>query len=111
MTEHKPDNHNNEAPGFFDKADNIKWILRVFYFLCALLFVLDFVLYRKSYVDFEKIPAFYALYGFVACVVLVLIAKQMRHVLMRDEDYYDKADSEPKDKLTSTENKGHADVD
>jgi len=37
----------------------------------------------------EALPGFYALFGFVACVVLVLIAKEMRKVLMRDEDYYD----------------------
>jgi hypothetical protein len=29
------------------------------------------------------------IYGFVACVVLVVIAKEMRKVLMRKEDYYD----------------------
>ena len=33
---------------------------------------------------------FYALYGFVACVLLVLVAKQLRKILMRDEDYYDR---------------------
>ena len=32
---------------------------------------------------------FYAIYGFVACVLLVLTATQMRKVLMRREDYYD----------------------
>ena len=31
------------------------------------------------------------MYGFVACVLLVLIATQMRKVLMRkEEDYYDR---------------------
>ena len=37
----------------------------------------------------EKIPGFYAFYGFIGCVVLVLLATAMRKVLMRDEDYYD----------------------
>jgi hypothetical protein len=37
----------------------------------------------------EKIPAFYAIYGFVACVVLVVIAKRMRKVVIRKENYYD----------------------
>ena len=31
----------------------------------------------------------YGIFGFVACVALVLIAKQLRKVLMRREDYYD----------------------
>ena len=34
-------------------------------------------------------PAIYAIYGFVACVVLVVLAKIMRKGLMRDEHYYD----------------------
>ena len=33
---------------------------------------------------------FYAFFGFIACVGLVLIAKEMRRVIMRDEDYYDR---------------------
>ena len=30
----------------------------------------------------------YALYGFVACVVLVLLGKLLRRAVMRDENYY-----------------------
>ena len=29
------------------------------------------------------------IYGFVACVLLVLIAKEMRKIVMRNDDYYD----------------------
>ncbi len=32
---------------------------------------------------------FYAVFGFVACVILVLFAKEMRKVLMRKGDHYD----------------------
>lgn len=84
----------DEAPSFFDKPNNVKWILWVFYALCVLLVVFDFIVHRHIYVDFEKIPTFYALYGFVACVVLVVIAKQMRRLIMRDEEYYDRNESE-----------------
>jgi hypothetical protein len=34
---------------------------------------------------------FYSVYGFVACVLLVLLAKEMRKLLIRKEDYYDEA--------------------
>ncbi len=38
----------------------------------------------------EEWPQFYAIFGFVACVVLVLIAKYiLRPLVMREEDYYD----------------------
>lgn len=77
-------------PGFFDKPENISKILKVFYTICVLLVVADFIVHRHIYHDWENVPAFYAIYGFVGCVILVLIAKVMRKVLMRGEDYYDK---------------------
>ena len=77
-------------PDFFDKKENITKIIKVFYVICALLVVVDFVVHRHIYHDWENIPAFYAIYGFIGCVVLVLVAKLMRKVLMKEEDYYDK---------------------
>lgn len=74
---------------FFDQPRNIALILKTFYALCIILVLLDFFVHRHIYVYFETIPAFYAIYGFVACVVLVVLAKIMRKGLMRDEHYYD----------------------
>jgi len=74
---------------FFDKPENIKKLLRVFYVCCAVLILLDLVVHRHIYHSWENLPGFYPLYGFVGCVVLVLIAREMRKVLMRKEDYYD----------------------
>jgi hypothetical protein len=85
------DNHSQsstEEPGFFDKKRNVDMILRVFYVICIFLVLMDFIVHRHIYVAFEKIPAFYAIYGLVACVVLVVLAKQLRVLLMRGEDYY-----------------------
>ena len=81
---------NKEPADFFDKPENIKKMLNIFYVVCALLVLVDFVVHRHIYHDWENIPAFYAIYGFAGCVVLVLIAKLMRKVLMKEEDYYDK---------------------
>lgn len=64
-------------------------LIRVFFALSALLFVADFFVDRKIHQPAEKVPGFYAIYGFIGCVVLVLVAKQMRKVVMRDEDYYE----------------------
>lgn len=79
-----------QKPDFFDKPENIRIMLNVFYVLCALLVLVDFFVHRHIYHSWENIPAFYAIYGFVGCVVLVLIAKLMRKVVMKEEDYYDK---------------------
>jgi hypothetical protein len=83
MTKHEQKKH------LFDNPNNVSLLLRVFYTICAVLFILDFVLHRHVTHSWENLPGFYAIFGFVACVALVLIANQMRKVLMRKEDYYD----------------------
>ncbi|MDN4501594.1 hypothetical protein QX776_04245 [Alteromonadaceae bacterium BrNp21-10] len=77
----------------FDNPQNIKKVLYGLYICCALLVVLDFVINRKVYHSWENLWAFYPIYGFVGCVVLVFVAKWMRALLMRDEDYYDLPES------------------
>ena len=83
MTKHDQKKH------LFDNPNNVSLLLRVFYTICAVLFIFDFVLHRHVTHSWENLPGFYAIFGFVACVALVLIASQMRKVLMRKEDYYD----------------------
>ncbi len=73
----------------FDNPRNVDRLLKGFYTLCAILVIADFIIHRHTTMGWEKIPAFYAIYGFVACVVLVVVAKKMRKVLMRKENYYD----------------------
>ena len=73
---------------FFDKPENIKRVLNIFYSLCVILVLADFVIHRHIGLVWENIPAFYAIYGFVACVALVVVAKLIRKVVMRKEDYY-----------------------
>lgn len=82
----------SEKPGFFDDPKRVQWIIRGLYAFCGLLVLLDFLVHRHTVHAYEQIPAFYAFYGFLGCVVLVLIAKEMRKVLMRKEDYYDDVD-------------------
>lgn len=80
---------NSDDKGMFDSPESRGWVRKVLYALCAITLGADFVV--KRYVDhpWEALPGFYALYGFVACVILVLVAKEMRKLLMRGEDYYD----------------------
>lgn len=66
----------------------------VFFVISFLLLVADFFVHRHIHQPAEKVPGFYAIYGFVGCVVLVLVAKQMRKVVMRDEMYYDELASD-----------------
>lgn len=79
----------HNTSGYFDKSENIKKLLRVFYGICAGLLLLDFVHHRHAIHSWEHLFGFYAIFGFIACVVLVLLAKQMRKALMRNKHYYD----------------------
>lgn len=82
----------NKEQHLFDNPQNIKRVLRGLYVVCAILFVLDFVLHRHVTHPWDSLWGFYPIYGFVACVLLVLIAKWMRKILMRPQDYYDEED-------------------
>ena len=73
----------------FDNPRNVSWLFRGFYGICIVLFILDFILHRHVTHSWENLSGFYALFGFVACVTLVLTAKQLRKILKRKEDYYD----------------------
>jgi UDP-N-acetylmuramyl pentapeptide phosphotransferase/UDP-N-acetylglucosamine-1-phosphate transferase len=64
--------------------------LYVFYVLCAGLVVLDFLGLRHAENSMDGVYGFYAIYGFIACVVLVVVATAMRCFVMRDEDYYER---------------------
>ncbi len=79
----------NEKKYLFDNPKNVKRILHSLYGCCLFLFVLDFVIHRHVVHGWENLWGFYAIYGFIGCVVLVLIAKWMRTFLMRPEDYYE----------------------
>ena len=58
---------------------------------CGLvLVILDFVIARHDAIALAETRGFYAVYGFVACVLLVLAAKGLRRLLKRPEDYYER---------------------
>ena len=80
---------NDEKTYFFDRPENVRRLLRVFYGACIVLAALDFVIHRHVYHPWENLWLFYPIYGFVGCVLLVLVAKWMRTFLMRDESYYE----------------------
>jgi len=78
-----------EKKYFFDKPENVKKVLHLFYVICAGLLAIEFFFHRHVMHSWENLWGFFGLFGFVACVVLVLVAKGLRKILMRDETYYD----------------------
>lgn len=61
--------------------------------LLGLLVVADTLFVDKSQVHhwFEKLPGFWAIFGFLACVIIILFSKWFGHLgIMTREDYYDR---------------------
>jgi len=73
----------------FDNPSNVSLVIRGLHIVCILLILLEFILHRHAAREWEGFTGFYALFGFIACVTIVLVAKQLRKILMRKEDYYD----------------------
>lgn len=67
-------------------VDKVYWSVIV---VSAGLFLADVFYHKHPEFKMEAVFGFYGLYGFFACVGLVLAAKAMRVFLMRGEDYYD----------------------
>ena len=78
-----------EKQHFFDSPENVRNALHVFYAVCLGLLLVDLIYHRHVIHAWEAIWGFYGLFGFIACVTLVLVAKELRKVLMRGEDHYD----------------------
>ncbi len=78
-----------EKTHVFDKPRNVKRVIHALYAICALSVIAEFFVHRHGDHPWETVFGFYAIYGFAACVVLVLIAKELRKLIMRKEDYYD----------------------
>ena len=79
----------SEKKHIFDNPRNVRRVLWALLATCGFLLIADFIFHRHVVHPWEALWGFYALFGFVACVVLVLVAKGMRKYLMRKEDYYD----------------------
>lgn len=75
---------------WLDDPRNVTRLVRGFYVVCALMIAIDVFVPKHGRFRIEHLFGFYAFYGFLACVALVLIAKQLRRILMRPEDYYDR---------------------
>ena len=82
-----------ESPGKTYWLDDIRNVHKLFWALvavCALLFVAD-AFYEKHVVfRFEHWFGFFGLFGFFLSFALVLTARELRKILKRDEDYYDR---------------------
>lgn len=79
---------------WLDDRANVRKIVLGTWIFGAMTVAAELFFSKHGYFGFEKVFGFHAAYGFASCVVLVLVATQLRRILGRREDYYDDA-SEP----------------
>jgi hypothetical protein len=80
----------DEKRYWLDDPANVRKVYVALWLFGIAWLVPDLFLEKHEDVSFAATLSFYAVYGFVACVALVLTAKALRRVLMRPEDYYDR---------------------
>lgn len=81
---------NQEKKHLFDNPRNLRRVMVGLIGLLILLLAVEPFVHKHAYFAWEEWFGFYAVYGFVAGVLLVLIAKHiLRPAVKRDEDYYD----------------------
>jgi len=90
------DDDHRRPPGekvyWLDRPENVRKVFYALIGLCALSVLADLFYDKHVHYTVEKLIGAYAIFGFVSAVGLVLAAKEMRKLLMRDEDYYDDDD-------------------
>lgn len=80
---------------FLDQPENVDRLWRYFLIGCTLVASLDILgvlglgWHRHVSLFFEGLPGFYPIWGFAVIVVLIILAKRLRRIVMRSEDYYD----------------------
>jgi hypothetical protein len=83
-----PPEGSKEKPRWLDRKENVD---KVFYALCAVcaaVVLADLGYHKHGHFGFENIIGFHAGFGFVAYVSLVTLAKGLRRLVKRPEDYY-----------------------
>jgi hypothetical protein len=83
------DKPENDKENWLDRPRSVDKIIRAVAIICLAVVAADFFYEKHGHYSWEEWPGFYALFGFTSCVVLVIAAKGLRKILMRDEDYYD----------------------
>ena len=76
------------ALSWVDRPGNplrIVWVLAAG---CAIVALADFAFERHGYQEMEHLPAFYAIFGFVGFTALIFLARGLRVLVKRPEDYY-----------------------
>ena len=89
MPSHADKHERTEKTYWLDQPRNVNRLVYGLVLICGVLLLADFFYHKHIHFAFEGWFGFFAWYGFLVCVGLVLLAKALRRIVKRDEDYYD----------------------
>jgi hypothetical protein len=84
-----PSTHHSGKKYWLDQPANVNKLILALVVICALLVLADLFYHKHVHFAFETWFGFHAWFGFGMCVALVLIAKELRKIIKREENYYD----------------------
>lgn len=71
------------------RPQTIRRLWMIFIAILVLLLLPDFIIHQHAHFGIEASFGFYAWYGFVTCVAMVVVAKLLGIFLKRKDTYYD----------------------
>jgi hypothetical protein len=77
---------------YIGNPDNAGTLKKIGYVLLFIVVVADFLVHRAHAIYiWDKTPGWGAFYGFISCIVIILVSKFLGHQggIMKNEDYYD----------------------
>ena len=87
----------------------LKSVVRICLALLALLILADGLFVNKdhAHTQMERVPGFWSLFGFVGCVLIILLSKWYGHAgIMTREDYYEASTKPGRTSPASHQNSG-----
>ncbi len=80
----------NKIIEFFERPQVGKMVKYTFYGSLVFLLIVEFFIEKHPYFSFAALPAFYAVYGFISCALIIAVSKILGKVwLQKGEDYYE----------------------
>lgn len=85
----------HEDERWLDRKENVEKLWRGLVGACVLLVAMDFfalaeIWHKHVYFFLEGLLGFYPLWGFTGIVLLIVLAKKLRQLVMRRENYYER---------------------
>ena len=78
----------------FDNPRNVKIFLFLFYASLLILLFAELFVEKHPYFKFEGFFNFSAIFGYLAGVVIIFLARIFRKLVSRDENYYDRNETD-----------------